>query len=712
MLQLRLPNALVTIRGAVPAEVADALVDLTDPRLHLDPSAVAVTLDVVGHHGTWTVHERPGTGDGGSRPGSVPTGPHAADLLDTIVARLNRLAFAADPDRLHLHAAGVEVDGDGVLLGGPSGSGKSTVAAALVRRGAGYLTDEAVTLLPGSRTAFAYPKPLTLKGTSIDLQRGSASGPLDLVVADNGRAHLRAGGFGRVVPFVVPAVVVLLRHSPVDEPTLSPIQAAQAGNGLLADSIDAARLGPGALEVVAAVLSGCTCWELEYGDASEAAELISELRPPLRRQVAAVHRFRRHVRGGAPSDPFRSSDPSVRIVRFQDGALALDGASHRLVVLDGAAARRIDDAGALVPSCSSTTDDPLAVVLAGTEPAASLGPDPLDLGLPGRPLDVAGASPLTGADVDAAIDGRCTGVVVQQFALGRSAPQTVEERARDAHLAAQATCTLLEHELAAVVDVLEEVDARPVLLKGPVSAHDGLLPPALRDFGDLDLLVPGDRVDDAVAALEAAGLARRFVRLGSDFDRRFAKSVTLEGRFVPAAGMPALGFELDLHRTLAPGPFGHLILLDELHDRAVPVRIAGRWYRSLHPVHRFLHQCLHVTLGSPVPRRHSVRDLELLVPRTDAEVHDVAETAGRWRVELVVERALSHVRGDAPDRLRALRPSGRAERARQSAMLAAYHRGRRSYAIAALASLPALGSWRNRLDYARAHLAHRSDDDQ
>ncbi|MSY12455.1 MAG: hypothetical protein F2673_04925, partial [Actinobacteria bacterium] len=58
---------------------------------------------------------------------------------------LNHRKLDSEPDRVHLHAAGVARDGRAVVMAGRSGDGKSTLTARLVRSGWEYVTDEQIT---------------------------------------------------------------------------------------------------------------------------------------------------------------------------------------------------------------------------------------------------------------------------------------------------------------------------------------------------------------------------------------------------------------------------------------------------------------------------------------------------------------------------------------------------------------------------------------
>jgi hypothetical protein len=72
-------------------------------------------------------------------------------LMDSEVTRL--------ADYTPIHAGVVEVDGRAVLLPGGSGTGKTTLVAALVARGARYLSDE-YALIDDRGWVHAYPRPL------------------------------------------------------------------------------------------------------------------------------------------------------------------------------------------------------------------------------------------------------------------------------------------------------------------------------------------------------------------------------------------------------------------------------------------------------------------------------------------------------------------------------------------------------------------------
>jgi Uncharacterised nucleotidyltransferase len=253
-------------------------------------------------------------------------------------------------------------------------------------------------------------------------------------------------------------------------------------------------------------------------------------------------------------------------------------------------------------------------------------------------------------------------------------PDVVAEIAR-AHERSMREVLLLEDVLLDAVEVLTAAGVDHRVLKGAALAH--LVPenPSERGFGDNDVLVAAADIDSAVGALLAAGAARPVPPLSASFDRRFAKSVTLRWRGAT---------ELDLHRTLAAGPYGFLIDRAELFRDPVEILLAGRTVRTLPTDLHLLHGAIHVALGDVEARLGNVRDVAQLARRVGSDLDRVVDTATRWRcaapvaVGLRTTRALGHDLSpierwahsyeiDAVDRRRLIAYSTRAGRFRRQA---------------------------------------------
>ncbi|MGH9291701.1 MAG: nucleotidyltransferase family protein [Acidimicrobiales bacterium] len=200
------------------------------------------------------------------------------------------------------------------------------------------------------------------------------------------------------------------------------------------------------------------------------------------------------------------------------------------------------------------------------------------------------------------------------------------------HVAQLCGDLLREGELVGVVALLSESGLDYRVLKGAGVAHLDYPDPAMRSFCDVDLLVRSDEWDEAMAALQAHGWRRQFGEPRPGFDRRFVKAMLLT--------RDGGASELDLHRTLALGPFGLTVVLADLWQHLELVSLAGMHVRALGRTARFLHACLHAVLGDYPPRVVPLRDVAqmLFSGRLDAE--EVVAMARAWRSEAVVRRAV------------------------------------------------------------------------
>ena len=210
--------------------------------------------------------------------------------------------------------------------------------------------------------------------------------------------------------------------------------------------------------------------------------------------------------------------------------------------------------------------------------------------------------------------------------------QDALQRLTGRHDVVMAQC--LRNELTAV-QVSEAFAAKGIrhrLLKGAALAHTIVSQPNLRSFRDVDILVPSDQLDDAVATLKAHGATRSLPELRPGFDRRFGKSVTMK-----------LGeVEVDLHRLLAPGPFGVWMRPNDLFVLKDHLRLAGVDIPTLDTTDHFIHACYHVALGQRSPLLANLRDVALLAA-ADVDWSRVDQTVGRWRGTAVMQRCLKLV---------------------------------------------------------------------
>jgi teichuronic acid biosynthesis glycosyltransferase TuaH len=182
-----------------------------------------------------------------------------------------------------------------------------------------------------------------------------------------------------------------------------------------------------------------------------------------------------------------------------------------------------------------------------------------------------------------------------------------------------------------------------LVLKGPVLGGPVHGAPELRWHGDIDVLVPPDRLGAALAALERRG--------STMLDRNWTLIHThLKGEVHVRL---ALDLELDLHwhllnerslRAAFPVP------LARLHERARSVDVDGTPVPTLDAADTVVYVAMHLMLAGG-HRLIWLKDLERLLTTASAPVASVAEVARSWHAELLLATAvarMTRVLGPAP----------------------------------------------------------------
>jgi hypothetical protein len=242
-------------------------------------------------------------------------------------------------------------------------------------------------------------------------------------------------------------------------------------------------------------------------------------------------------------------------------------------------------------------------------------------GLPGErpfpdaPLDDAGWRAL----LDSVTRHRLTGLLDRAVAAG-ALPVTTDQRAEveAQSIGTAATAVSLERLALRAATTLRGCGIEHRLLKGPALAHSHYADPTQRTFGDVDLVVSSSQLAAAADALQAGGLRREGPERRSGFDARFNKSVVL---------LDEHGLQVDLHRTLAPVPYGPHIDAERIFAGDDVVHIGGEAIPILDLAAMLVHVSLHAALSGRV-RLMTLRDVAQLLPL--APVQDTLATAERW----------------------------------------------------------------------------------
>jgi hypothetical protein len=191
----------------------------------------------------------------------------------------------------------------------------------------------------------------------------------------------------------------------------------------------------------------------------------------------------------------------------------------------------------------------------------------------------------------------------------------------------------LEGELLRLAPALEHLGA--VVLKGAVLAHAAYPDPLLRPFTDIDLLVPGDRIDHAISVLATYGYQRGRPEPAPGYDARVGKAVALQH--------PA-GVVVDLHRTLAAGNAGDGIDVAEIVNARRPVRVGPHTVPAPTWEAHLIECTLHAVVGDGLARALSLRDIAEVAHHPSLDPGDAAELALRWQVGELVGLGLREAR--------------------------------------------------------------------
>lgn len=195
-------------------------------------------------------------------------------VISYLLWEVTRLMFERSNDRVHLHGAAVVHEGRAVVLAGRSKAGKSTLAAWLIHRGWGFLTDEAALVDPDAFSVSPFWRPIGVR----------VPGPLDSILpADQpmgwgGRECLvpasRIGTLAQAAPLVAIAFPSRAVGEPAMQSPLSPaaalVELTQHFPGLL----EGGRAGFRRLARLVEAIPG---YQLRFDDLDDAEQALRTL---------------------------------------------------------------------------------------------------------------------------------------------------------------------------------------------------------------------------------------------------------------------------------------------------------------------------------------------------------------------------------------------------------------------------------------------------
>lgn len=196
----------------------------------------------------------------------------------------------------------------------------------------------------------------------------------------------------------------------------------------------------------------------------------------------------------------------------------------------------------------------------------------------------------------------------------------------------QAHALQMERLLLRTVQLLDADGVPARVIKGPALAHTAYADPGERTFGDIDIVVAGSDLPRARHTLVAElGAADLLPELRPGFDAEFAKDVLLRLDLC----------EIDLHRTLAAGPFGLRIPVAELFDDPTTFALGSATLATLPPAATLLQVAYNAVLGDVPPKLASLRDVAMVARSLQPDLADVDALTRRWGAGAVVRHAVT-----------------------------------------------------------------------
>lgn len=179
-----------------------------------------------------------------------------------------------------IHSAVVERAGTALVLPGEPGSGKSTLCAALALGGWRLLSDELTIVSQSDGLVQAVPRPISLKGASIELiGRRFPCADMTVPVAGTVKGSI---AYARPASTAVAAgnqpapigYVVFPRFRSGAELVFEPLSRAATLTELLKNTFNVGLLGADGFEALARATAHAQCYAVEYGDLSSIMQWV------------------------------------------------------------------------------------------------------------------------------------------------------------------------------------------------------------------------------------------------------------------------------------------------------------------------------------------------------------------------------------------------------------------------------------------------------
>jgi hypothetical protein len=195
------------------------------------------------------------------------------------------------------------------------------------------------------------------------------------------------------------------------------------------------------------------------------------------------------------------------------------------------------------------------------------------------------------------------GLRLEECGLLPSIPAKARDHVRAASIAAESTQTAVRFEINRVRRALANVETPIILLKGAAYLMAGLPMARGRFIGDLDFMVPREKIDEVERTLRASGWALSDL---DAYDERYYREWAHE---IPPLVHPDRDTPLDIHHTISP-------LTSRVHpdaaaliEASIPLECG---FRRLGPADMVLHSAVHLfndEVGKPLRDLFDLHDL-------------------------------------------------------------------------------------------------------
>jgi hypothetical protein len=245
--------------------------------------------------------------------------------------------------------------------------------------------------------------------------------------------------------------------------------------------------------------------------------------------------------------------------------------------------------------------------------------------------------PVPGGDLEAITDWRRVlelaaaenaTVALRDYLRSESAPSVPLEAQRLLAILAldrELRMNLLEKRLEESLSALNAAGIDAMLLKGGALASTIYGSFAARPMGDVDVLVPSERTDEARALLRELGWAADPALPGD-------QSYAAHHHLTPLVDTKANGPRLEIHRALAPLGHPFRFTAEEIYDEARVVKVGTARALVMHPVHHAVHVAIHFAWSHMFSRGawHAFRDLGALAATPDFDWERFVSVARAW----------------------------------------------------------------------------------